>query len=204
MSPMPTLASEKRLEERPRLAELTETAISSCAAEGLSVTCLGIADQLAAPVGASAQTDWIVLPAEQDPLVKNGEMAIPAAQRRKLSRLAAADIELADLYLAHELPAGSLGIKPGGYRPLDKVAALRFEKAAKLPEHQGTKRLSHRLGTVAERAASMIGQSVGTALAAPLLLAAALDPVVLGIVTETGEPQPGQPAGWLVLVEWDW
>jgi hypothetical protein len=58
-------------------------------------------------VVAGAETDWIVLPADLDPLYQHGKLPAPDAVRARVAALLNAGIQFDALAVAHEVPAGA-------------------------------------------------------------------------------------------------
>jgi hypothetical protein len=58
-------------------------------------------------VVAGAETDWIVLPADLDPLYQQGKLPAPDAVRARVAALLNAGIQFDALAVAHEVPAGA-------------------------------------------------------------------------------------------------
>jgi len=193
---------------------------------GVTIESLGTAllfDRPRAYSGASS--DWVLLPADQDPAVAAG-MGIPRDQRDRLLLLATAGVNFPAIYIAHEVPKGVIpgleGVQPHlengePVTPMSRfheIASEEIERAVEIPPPEQTVALTTSLG----EAASLVGRTmlrlapvVGSLAIAPLLAVGALtsplaglDPVVFGAWTGGPGPGSGTPAVWFALAQWRW
>ncbi len=192
----------------------------------LHLPCLGVLplfDEIRAYHGT--RSEWVITPASLDPLVRSGGLPVPHEQLRWLEAVEAAGVTFDDIYLAHEVPSGTVfaaepfrattaqTLPAGRARPTVEVLdAARAEAAiGTAPPPSAAIHRAQRLGKQAEtvlRGLATAARISGTALAAlataPLSLAAGLDPIVLGVVSPDGTTQPGTPAAWFLVAAWTW
>jgi hypothetical protein len=206
--PTPT----RRLPEHPEQVQrrLART-VRRCHAAGVAVQPLGVGTFTRQPfVFADSGSDWIVLPTNADPTLRNGQVVIPAVHRRRLLRIA--HVELSELLIAHETPTGWADHPVTTPRALTERELDRFGVEASVPAPLGTVALGARLGTGAATIGRAIGVTVagvaggGAAVAAMAGMAATalLDPVLIGVIGERSEIVEGEPAGFVVLARWEW
>jgi len=171
----------------------------------LGVRALGVAPLFCEPKLVADGSHWVVLPADQDPLVRSG-LPMPAGELERLQMFASiVDASRVQMFVAHEL------LEPDFAR-LSRGDHVRVR--ALIP--QRTRRLE------AARAASLVGRAamaVSVIAAAPLLLSGlvagaavglatagagitTLDPIVLGAIPL--DDSDDQLALWLALAAWDW
>jgi hypothetical protein len=147
-------------------------------------------------------SDVVIVPADQDPLIVNGNFPLPQKVRHRLRAMERAGVpfDMMYTYIAHEVPRGS--ISEHGPIPLEVI----------LPSAPvETRRTSERLGKIAYTAqSSLLGLLGLTARASALglgavsagagmALEALLDPLIFGaIADERGI------ATWFVLAQWAW
>ncbi len=127
--------------------------------------------------------DWLLSPVHADPHAAEG-LILPRAEMRKLASLDAAGVDLPEIYIAHELPPGTVDtVMPGlpaavpatkaQARPGADVAALvatpvfhpvAIEQAAKMvpapPVPSATARTADRLGGVAGGAVDALARAL--------------------------------------------
>ncbi len=183
----------------------------------MDIRYLGIAPLFDEPRAYTGQqTDWIIRPADPSDAI------IPAGQLDRLQRLVHAGLDFPWVYVAHEIPKDRLALPTGTNHPpvtLDQAAAA--EAVGPTPPPAETSALAARLGHSSQqlltvlRTALPIAGAIAAApfviAAAPLLaagaavagLAAALDPIVFGVIPAS-DPVPGEPAAWYILAQWTW
>ena len=191
------------------LATRTSSLVEQARAVRVPVTVLGVAAlpdrprYYPTPLG-----DWVLLRAEDDPLVQARALPIPRRPRRQLARLHRAGIRVDDILVAHELPAGlAAAVLPGSGRT---AMDLRPRDLRALIEHPGPSRATTALAETGGRLAGATGKAMrggavaaGTALASVATLAASVDPIVFGALL--GGVVRGRPVGSVVeLARWDW
>ncbi|MGF1668262.1 MAG: hypothetical protein ACFCVC_18535 [Acidimicrobiia bacterium] len=184
-----------------RLARVTD----SCAAVGAPVRTIGVGSFTRHPfVFDQGGSNWVVLPVSADPVVRSGRMAIPARHRRHLQRIR--HIGFAELLIAHETPAGWAAEVTETPRTLTAAELERFGQAT-VPTPLGTSVLSETMG----RVSAQLGRALGVAAAGAAAVvasfgaaAALLDPVLIGVVASDGTIAEGEPAGFVVIAQWDW
>jgi hypothetical protein len=147
-------------------------------------------------------SDVVIVPADQDPLIVNGNFPLPQKVRHRLRAMERAGVpfDMMYTYIAHEVPRGS--VSEHGSIPLEVV----------LPSAPiETRRTSERLGKISYTAQSSLLSLLGlTAKASTLGLGVVsasagraldvlLDPLIFGaIADERGI------ATWFVLAQWAW
>ena len=165
------------------------------------------------------ESDWLLLPARRDPMVRNGGLPVPRDARRRLERLASSGVRVPAVFVAHELPHGGLARLARQDAREQDLASGRFavlggrESGQILPTATPTK-LAVAIAEAADRAAAAMAQAVvttGRGVSAVLSelgdLASAgsgLDPIIFGAITADGVAEPGDLAAWAVLARWDW
>jgi hypothetical protein len=203
------------------LRDESERVVALAGRAGIELECLGVLplfDETRLYPGP--ERSWVLAPANDDPLVRRRELAIPGRELRALARLLQAGLDFPAVYVAHELPTARLtrvllpeqvSVQPGGFASLDLLASQRLVDP--VPVSAGTARVARRLGTgagavlkVLGLGASVAGAVTGTAVTtgAAAMRALALDPMVLGAWTLDGHDRPGTPAAWFVLARWLW
>lgn len=123
-------------------------------------------------------TDMVIVPAEQDPLIKTGKFPLPKSVRDKLGALQRAGVpfELLHTYIAHEVPANS--VSPIGPIPLEAVLPPPSAQITRTSEMLGS--IAHATtisllrgtlltATSAARGAGTIARGVGNAAGAATL-----------------------------------
>lgn len=183
-----------------------------CEAHGVSTMVLGVGRFSRRPTLTAVDgKPWMVTPWSADPLVVRGEMAVPRAQRRRLARLARLDLDVAEVLIAHEMPR-AWGVDSGGTnvvsRPLLAGEWDLLRTAASIPPPAATIALGRgmaaaidQLARIAARAGATVGQAAQASASA---LAATVDPVLIGVVADRQPIWEGDPAGFIVLAQWDW
>jgi len=167
---------------------------------GDRVAPLGVAALPTGPVllrqPPAAAFDWVVLPLEDDPLYRAGQLAIPRAQRRHLARLDRDGVTFDELLIGHEVPkALTAKLAAGGpVKPEEVIVPTpsRSAEAALAALDTGV------------RAGGLALAAVALAPLALLALPAALvaDPVLLGAITADGTRKAGTPAALFLLARW--
>jgi hypothetical protein len=139
---------------------------------------------------------WLYGPIERDPLARGGRTVVPRAQMRQLKKLAARNIPVQRLAMAHELdPDGPVRhltpmLRHGPRTCTDDVAKA---VVGPLPPHPGLARTARALeGLVATASYASAGA-----------LHMLLDPIIFGVIAPT-RPISGQPSLWYPLVAWRW
>jgi hypothetical protein len=138
---------------------------------------------------------WLVVPAEADPSARDGRVVIPRDQLRRLKHLAATDLPVQRIAIAHELDVGGavaamLPSLADGPVTCSVEEARRL--AGPLPVHP-----------LLAEAARLLDIAVGGSLRAGAAAIDLLDPIVFGVVAPT-RPEPGTSCLWYPLVAWRW
>ncbi len=164
--------------------------------------------------------------ADHDPMFLAGH-GIPAANRAAINKAARSGYNFPNVYILHELPPSAFHrgdiAAPKTLRWVDRDEARQLLPPA--PPSPATSRTAEHLGRGAELATATarklvtgFGLALGAIVAAPiaagvvttaavggLLLASALDPVVLGALTLPGAGgTTGTPAVFFVVTQWEW
>jgi hypothetical protein len=175
---------------------------------GAAIEYLGIGPLFAEPrLYRGDTTDWILAPANDESPV------VPRSERKALTCLRDAGVEFPLIYVAHEIPSD-----PNYRRSVSATGlpvSINDVQAAALigpvPPPRDAVELSERLARRSSQVLAAARRGVATAGAiavSPLALmgsivAAGLDPIVLGAIPATSKVQ-GQPAAWYVLAKWTW
>jgi hypothetical protein len=191
------------------LGHRTAALVEQARAARVPVTVLGLAALPHRPrYYPTRRGDWVLLRAEDDPLVQARALPIPRRPRRQLARLHRAGIQVDDLLVAHELPAGLASeVLPGSGRA---AMDLRPRDLRALIEHPGPSRATVALAETGGWIAGVTGRAVrggavaaGGALAGAASLAAMVDPIVFAALV--GGVVRGRPVGSVIeLVRWEW
>lgn len=186
--------------KRVGLSPLTLRALDTAGLGGVLLQYAGAAPVPGRPVVARGLggNGWLVVDAADDPHVIGGTFAMPARNKRHLRQIDATGVKFDRLFIAHELAV-----------PYDKldVAALgapgTIEKLVgkPTPSHTATRliRATKVVQDALATAAMVTLEASAMALLAPLAL---LDPAVLGVVTASPNPAPGDLGAWFVLTHW--
>jgi hypothetical protein len=149
-----------------------------------------------------SSSDVVIVPADEDPLIKSGKFPLPQKVRRRLRAIEQAGVpfDMLYTYIAHEVPCGSVS----EYGPIPLEVVLPSPPVE-------TRRVSERLGRIAHTAQSsllgLVGQAarvgvqgvVAAGLGASTALEILLDPLIFGaLADERGV------ATWFVLAQWAW
>lgn len=171
---------QRTLERRARLT------LTLAAQAGEPITYLGITplfDEHRLYRGEG--TDWVLSPAERDPQHTTGPILVPKTERARLQRLTQSGVCFARLYIAHEIPKGTLELESGRAGPEASVLeepgqgallprstghvvgeTLARAAVGPVPVHGQTARLSANLGYLAEGMVNLLrGAAAGTASA---------------------------------------
>lgn len=137
---------------------------------------------------------WVITSVERDPQARAGRGVLPGPQRRQLKRLAALELPIQRLAVAHECdPTGAAAELLPQVRTGPRTCTPEVARAlvGPVPPHPGVARAARWMDAV-------VG---GTHRAiAELDL---LDPIIFGVVAPT-PPAHGQPCLWFPLCAWRW
>ena len=159
------------------------------------------------------ESDWVMMNLAEDPLfLDDGPgLVMPAPVIADINRVLEAGVDFDALFIAHEIPRGSL--QSGEAVPLDLVAP---------PPPAGVSERLNRLNRVIENvwdgarttagftakatAATAAGVAVaGIAVARGALALTALDPILFGVFLDRKHTVRGQPLGlWYYVSHWTW
>ncbi len=220
------IATKTELENHRELHEHAHQLTRYCRRHGGEVEVIGAAPLNTKPRTYNpgpGQNIWTVTRLEDDPLVRRGEMAIPKNQYENLERINDSGVEFTELLIAHELPPNAIATsRNGGWRDLNSYDLSALEHNARVPAPLPAVRETRRVGDQIEhltrrtidgvsqlartgdtigRSTWKIGLGAATGVAAALV---ALDPIIIGNTTLSGDPNEGEPAAHYVLARWDW
>ncbi len=158
-----------------------------------------------APLRADGKrTEWVVTAAETDPQLRQQQFVMPDHVVAKLERLVELGVEFDRLFVAHELPDGSL---KADVQTIDPT-----ELAALIPETPPSERTRRALRIATSAARVSLGGVVAPVVAAglaPVAAAAALgaataglDPALLGVVSASGRARTGELSVWFLIEAW--
>lgn len=163
---------------------------------------LGVATIPDGPVGLrTASDDWVVIAAEDDPHLRCRKFVIPDAVAARLRELDRAKVAFDRLFIAHELPGGVLDQVDDTKLGPGELARI-IPAAAPHPRTLETLSVCNRITRAAATALFLPLAAAGALPVAAGTLAAALDPALFGVVTESGTAAPGELAAWFLLAAW--
>lgn len=220
------IATKTQLQNHRELHDHARQLTANCRSRNAHVEVIGAAPLNTRPRvynPGPRQNVWTVTKLEDDALIRRGEMAIPADQLNNLKRINDAGVEFTELLIAHELPLNTITASSRqGWRDLDGHDLQMLEHTARVPQPIETVRETRRVGDQIEhltrrtldgvtqlantasstgRASWKVGLGAATGLAATL---AALDPIVIGTTTISGDSNEGELAAHYILARWDW
>jgi len=198
------------------VAELTRTAeavVRKALDAGVDIEFIGVEPLRDRPVLYSGDNTWVVCPAAQDPLMKQG-MPIPSRQRAKLDSLVKAGLNFPHLYFAHEIPKG-VSLPVGLARDNDGGIFLSTDDVTRLVVRPAAPAKTRKTAELLDNASRIIASGVAKTAAAAAVLAAAplllllafegLDPAVFGAIIRPSDSNTASPpAAWFLLTHWDW
>ena len=210
MHKAPAELSLNLMDKYEGLSPLARRALAVQEQAGSLVDFMGVAPIPDKPVVSTFETgnDWIVIDAVRDPHVCEGTLAVPRVIQRKLGRIDRSGTKFERLFVAHELPRGSVEeiTKSSGAVDIGKAKAAIGQPST-----------DPRVQTVAEGVAAVTKKMAKAALIAtvatavlpvsPLALAAlasgsGLDPAILGVVSTTGKAETGELGVFFLLASW--
>ncbi len=150
------------------------------------------------------RTEWVVTDAETDPQLRQQQFVMPDHVVSKLERLVELGVEFDRLFVAHELPEGSLSADVQTIDPT-KLATL-------IPEPPPSERTRRALRIATSAARVSLGGVVAPVVIAglaPVAAAAALgaataglDPALLGVVSASGRARTDELSVWFLIEAW--
>lgn len=162
------------------------------------LTSLGPAQIHHTPVGISThgETDWVIFDVERHPQIKAGRFSAPSSPLRELRRIDRTGVHFDRLFIAHELPIGSVAqiksnhginwekiIGPPAIDVRIRPITRTFAKAFALRD-KGTHSHSHSLRRDGETAVKPLKN------------------LVFGCVSESGRSSAGEIGYWFLLTSW--
>lgn len=195
-----------------QLAEAERRALSV----GVPISYVGRAPIFAEPrLLVSSQTSWVVGPAREDPTRRRGRIPVPSSELVKLRSLVQAGVEFPVVFTAHEVEHGRAFQYANGRPELNLQADEAAALVGQAPPAAGVVEMSETLGaataTVGRAARKLVPLFAGAAAlpllaAAPVMAAATagFDPVILGVLTDSGTPSVGEDGAWVLLAQWRW
>jgi len=162
------------------------------------LTMLGVTKIPAGPIGLlTSEAEWVVVAAEDDPHLAASTFVVPGPVLERLKSLNERKVPVDRLFVAHELPAGSLS-KAGS-----KLA--KHDLATIVPAGAPDPRLTTTLGRcnrIVGMAAKTVVAPFAVAGAGASAIAAGLDPALMAVVTASGRAAPGELAVWFLIAAW--
>lgn len=169
----------------------------------------------------AAHTDWAVMPVAKDPLYQSWgrSLYVPPAVLEDMERVWDAGINFDAVFIAHEIPAGS--VEAGEPIPLELIQPppppstaryLNQLEAVSKAYWQAMPRLLTMpvvaplvLGGLALGAAVAVAVGGAVALGAAAITATAYDPILFGLYVDKSRQVNGQSlALWYYLTHWYW
>lgn len=144
--------------------------------------------------------DWVFINAADDPLLHNRDgFPLPRHIRQQLHQFTQAGLEFDALYLAHELPPGSLTADTSVSG--DLLAPPPPAAVQRLSRHCG--QVSRWLWYLVSAPVLATGVLVGTTALGVLAPIVGLDPILFGAIVAPGRPVvPDEPAALFYLTHW--
>lgn len=162
-----TLASALMMQHAALYHRAVELVEVPCRQHGIALETLGVYPLFPdLKLVCGIETDIVIVPAEQDPLITTGKFPLPKAVRDKLSALQRAGVpfELLHTYIAHEVPANS--VSPFGPIPLEAVLPPPSAQITRTSEMLGSiahaTTISFLRGTLLTASAAVRGASAAT------------------------------------------
>lgn len=153
---------------------------------------------------ATGDSEWVVVPAEQDPHLARGTFAMPKPVLDRLGELDKSKVTFDRLFIAHELPTGSLAKIKTGTLDAATLTAL-IPDAAPDPKTVSTLKSCTKIARIAAGAPLLpvaVAVSLPAAGVAAVGVAAALDPALFGVVTASCRAHPGELGAWFLIAAW--
>ncbi len=184
------------------LTTLEERAVDTFTRSIGLLTPIGVTAVPVGPVGFStATTDWVVVAAEDDPHLAGGLFVVPRPVLDRLGSLDRLDVKLDRLFVAHELPAGTLS-RTGGRLEKNQLESV-IPKGSPDPALCRTLDTCNRL--VGAAAASVVAPFAALGKGAAAIaqaMEAGLDPALMAVVTASGRATPGELGAWFLIAAW--
>jgi hypothetical protein len=210
--------------QTPELARLTRTTWERIEGprQEMGVTDLvplGLTLALTEPRGFEGSNgDWIAYPAAQEPWVQTSQFFLPIEEQSRLQRFVDLGLDMDDVIVVHQTPTGTIrhfgvdGVPPAvlGPPPSQRtvLAAQRLTEQARRWSQPRDFSGPAFAGGVALAAASLglagVVGMVGLTLAAMGSVAVGMDPILLGVVSTSRQPQPGDPVFLYLLSMYVW
>ena len=151
-----------------------------------------------------ADSDWVILPADQDPLYQQGQLAAKPEVRERIRDMLNAGVRVDYIAIAHQVQKGALAkvrsreelqslIEPPMPKSLTVLSQLI--RAATLASLKGAKTTSSGI--------ALAGSALVAALAA-LPAKAAVDPIIFGAVVAKPPAKDGDAALFFMVARWDY
>jgi hypothetical protein len=185
-----------KTEVHPSQGLIERSKVAAVAGANLGVEMKGFTLMPAGPLLIRAGgIDWAMGPAETDPHLLAGSLAIPDATRRDIEQINAA-MAFDDYWIAHELKAGAV----------EKVDTTRLQDPKVYAQLIGAPPTAKVAGMIARRADALVADfkaaRTRTAMAARAATWSWGDPALFGFLTENGSADPGTPAAVFLLAAW--
>lgn len=160
--------------------------------------------------------EWAVLDVALDPHLEEKRMAMPRSAQRHLARVHRRGISFDRLYVAHELPAGSVAtiakqgsldmdalVKAIGEPTSDPRVEVLADRTAAVAAGVGTGAIA--IGVVCGLAIAAVALAplvAGAALLGAVGAAGGLDPAIIGVISPSGRAEPGELGVFFHVVSW--
>lgn len=194
----------------PSLLRSHALTINQSTAEQLNITFLGYAPvQSRSRVFHGDGCDWVMMSLREDPLyyASGRKLVTPKPVHDELRRIVRAGINFDAMFIAHEVPAGS--VKDGQAIPLELIAPPPPPEVMERMDRLGRQAsgfwsgIAQTLRRVGD-AASQTAVAVGSSLAA-IGSVTFRDPILFGVRFERDWRVDGRPLGmWYYLTHWYW
>jgi hypothetical protein len=171
-------------------------------------------------------SDWIILPANKDPLYQQGQLAAPKEVREPLMDMLNAGVWFDSISIAHQVPKGALAevrtredlqrlIEPPTPRSLTVLSTFleTLIRGATSASLKGAETSSKMLGQGVKQGGEGLGLAVlGIALAgatvvralADIPARAAVDPIIFGAVVAKPPAKDGDTGLFFMVAQWDY
>lgn len=155
--------------------------------------------------------DWVVMNLADDPIWQDGQYPMPKRVIQDIDRVIASGLDFEGIYVAHELPAGTLANHPQVPKewilpPLPQRQFKRLERANQV-SHFGWQSVGALISSAGFATILMSALALATpiALTSAMVAAASLDPIIFGLHIDHTTMVNGQPlALWYYITHWTW
>lgn len=145
--------------------------------------------------------EWILVAAEHDPHIERGTFVVPAPVLERLEQLETKNVSFDRLFVAHEVPTGTLGT-------ISKKTIRKHDLTRLVPAGSPDPKTATTLSTctnIVEGIAKVLMAPFAAVGALPAAVAAgvsSLDPALFGVLTTSGKGSSGELAAWFLIASW--